>query len=192
MDINSDLILGISTPLLLFLTGFITWKLKSKREELLIIEEKAREHKLETYDTIMEPLITFFTFTSSKQEKEKAEKLMFSVKYKKAAFTLTTFGSKKVIRSYNNLMQSFFSIKDIELDMTKTLILMAYLADFMIAVREDLYDKKVKLKRSDMLRFMITDIENYAIPLDKLNTKPKLYLAFNKEHKDFIDKNTPG
>jgi len=44
--------------------------------------------------------------------------------------------------------------------------LLALISEFLLQVRKDIYTKKTKLKRSDMIEFMITDIENTRNTID--------------------------
>lgn len=77
---------------------------------------------------------------------------------------LTTFGSDKAIQIFNKIMQTFFHIdiyKDENGEYTSDYgnRLIALLSELLLQIRKDLYTKKTKLKRSEMLEFMITDME---------------------------------
>jgi hypothetical protein len=161
---NSTLIIALLSPLLLTFGGLITWFFKSKREDILLAEEKTRDFKVKTYETLLEPFIIVFTFTLNEKEKQKGINKLLSLDYRKAAFNLTTFGSDEVVKSYNRIMQAFFNIKSEDFaddDEEYAVIMLTHLSDLLLNIRKDLYTKKTDLKRSEMLAFMINDIEKH-------------------------------
>jgi len=161
---NSTIIIAVLGPILLTTGGLITWFFKSKREDTLIAEEKTREFKIKTYETLLEPFITVFTFTLNDNQKQKGINKLLSLDYRKAAFNLTTFGSDEVVKSYNNIMQAFFNIKSEDFaddDEEYAIIMLTYLSDLLLNIRKDLYTKKTDLVRSEMLAFMINDIDKH-------------------------------
>jgi hypothetical protein len=166
---DNGLIIAIISPILLTIGGLVTWILKSKREELLTQEEKSREFKIKTYETLLEPYIAIFTFALPDTKKEKEVQKITSLEYKKAAFNLTSFGSDEVIIAFNKLMQSFYHKKaeDYQDKSDWGIIMLTVFSDFLLAIRKDLYTKNTKLKRSQLVEFMITDIEDYRKIVDK-------------------------
>lgn len=160
----------ILLALLPILGGLVIWFFKAKREESFLIEERAREYKIKTYETLLEPFIGVFTNNLPKHEQEKHFKKLLSLEYRKAGFNLMTFGSDEVIEAYNKLMQYFY--KDEAPDTTslsheeipyKWLRLFAAL---LLTIRKDLYTKNTKLKRSQILEFIIKDIETVRDKID--------------------------
>lgn len=149
------LIISLGTPFLLGIGGLITWFLKSRKEELQAIEERALERRIETYNQILNPFIVMFSKNSNQKNKDNATKQIGSVEYRKAAFSLITFGSDEMVKAYNDMMQSFYN-NDVEKDLKGTL---KKFAAFILSIRKDVYNKNTKLKDWDMLRFMITDID---------------------------------
>lgn len=164
---DSGLIIGILTPILLTVGGIISWVIKSKREEFIAQEEKARDFKIKTYETLLEPFIGAFTFTITEKEKE-INKLK-TIAYKHAAFNLMTFGSDSVITSYNKLMQAFYSVKSEDFNSKNgyAVYMLKKFSDFLLEIRRDVYSKKTKLMRSNLIEFMITDIENHRKEIDE-------------------------
>ncbi|MDP2541166.1 hypothetical protein V1T75_11635 [Tenacibaculum sp. FZY0031] len=168
---DKTLIITILSPILITVGGLITWFFKSKREDTLIAEEKTREFKIKTYETLLEPFITVFTFTLKENQKQKGINKLLSLEYRKAAFNLTTFGSDEVVKSYNNIMQAFFNIKAEDYEdegegEEYAVIMLTYLSDLLLNIRKDLYTKKTDLARSEMLAFMINDIEKHKNRID--------------------------
>tara|TARA_R110000764_G_scaffold239818_1_gene340136 strand:+ start:1997 stop:2503 length:507 start_codon:yes stop_codon:yes gene_type:complete len=161
---DKTLIIAVLSPILLTVGGLITWFFKSKREDILLSEEKTRDFKVKTYETLLEPFIVVFTFTLNENQKQKGMNKLLSLEYRKAAFNLTTFGSDEVVKSYNKIMQAFFNVKseDFENDNEEyAVIMLTHLSDLLLNIRKDLYTKKTNLKRSEMLEFMINDIKKH-------------------------------
>ena len=162
---NQTLIIAILSPILLTVGGIISWIIKSKKEDILNSEAKSREFKIETYKTLLEPFIATMTFTLSEEVKQREINKLTTLEYKKAVFDLTTFGSDKAIQIFNKIMQTFFH-SDIYKDENGEYKsdygnrLIALLSEFLLQIRKDLYTKKTKLQRSEMLEFMITDMEH--------------------------------
>ena len=169
---NQALIIAVLSPILLTVGGIVSWMIKSKKEDVINAETKTREFKIETYKILLEPFIASLTFTLSEKIKQKEINKLTTLEYKKAVFDLTTFGSDKAIQIFNKIMQTFFH-SDIykndngEYSSDYGNRLIALLSELLLQIRKDLYTKKTKLKRSDMLEFMITDIENTK---DTINT----------------------
>lgn len=168
---DKALIIALISPILITIGGLITWFFKSKREDILLAEEKTRDFKIKTYETLLEPFIVVFTFTLRENQKQKGVNKLLSLEYRKAAFNLNTFGSDEVVKSYNLLTQAFFKIKreDFKDDEEYAVIMLTYLSDLLLNIRKDLYTKKTNLKRSEMLEFMINDIEKHEFRIN--NTK---------------------
>ncbi len=94
---------------------------------------------------------------------------MTGIDYRRAAFNLMTFGSDDVVRAYNKLMQTFFNRKP---EHFKDNIeygehILRVFSDLLLTIRKDLYTKRTRLKRSEMIEFMLTDIENHRKQIDK-------------------------
>lgn len=181
---SKTVITAIIIQIVIFLGGLITWYFKSKREDRIIIEEKSREYKIKTYETLLEPIIVLFTTSVTNKQKEIGGDKLLSVEYRKAAFNLGTFGSDEAIRAYNRLMQAFYNIDSSKMDEKDKnmfpLLMMTFLSDFLLCIRKDLYSKKSKLKRSETLEFMIKDMENYSKAIDSLKPNKNLYSLYRK------------
>lgn len=153
----TTIITVFGAPLLVFIGGLISWFLKTRKEDLQAVEERALERRIEIYNTILHPLIVMFASKSNQKEKDKAIGEIGSVSYRKAAFNLMTFGSDDLVNSYNEMMQSFYK-NEAESNPKLT---MKKFANFLLSIRKDVYNKNTKLKEWDMLKFMITDIEKF-------------------------------
>lgn len=149
------LITSLGAPILVFIGGLISWLIKTRKEELQLIEDRALERRIEIYNKILDPLIVLLSSGANSKMKNKATEIIGSIEYRRAAFSLITFGSDEMVSSYNNMMQSFYK-GEADTDSRAT---MKKFAIFLLNIRKDLYSKKTKLKDWDMLKFMITDIE---------------------------------
>jgi hypothetical protein len=147
----------LGAPILVIIGGLITWFIKSKKEELMEIEKRSLEKRIETYNTVLSPFIMLFSNTKNPKVNEKALELITSVEYRKASFNLMTFGSDELVTSYNDMMQGFFKGEND----TDTKGSLKKFAQFLLSIRKDVYNKNTKLKDWDMLRFMIKDLDNY-------------------------------
>lgn len=151
------LITALGAPLLVFIGGLISWFFKTRKEELKAIEERALERRIETYNTLLHPLIVMFTNKSNQKITDKAILEIGSVAYRKAGFNLITFGSDDMVNAYNEMMQAFYKGEaDVDPKLT-----MKKFAAFLLSIRKDVYNKNTKLEEWDMLKFMITDIEKF-------------------------------
>lgn len=161
---NQTLLIAILSPILITVGGIVSWILKSKKEEILNAESKSREFKIETYKKLLEPFIATLTFTLPEKVKQKEIDKLTTLEYKKAVFDLTTFGSDKAIQIFNKIMQTFFhsdKYKDENGNYGPEYgnRLLALISELFLQIRKDLYTKRTKLKRSEMLEFMITDMK---------------------------------
>lgn len=161
---NQTLLIAILSPILITVGGIVSWILKSKKEEILNAESKSREFKIETYKKLLEPFIATLTFTLPEKVKQKEIDKLTTLEYKKAVFDLTTFGSDKAIQIFNKIMQTFFhsdKYKDENGNYRPEYgnRLLALISELFLQIRKDLYTKRTKLKRSEMLEFMITDMK---------------------------------
>ena len=165
---DKTLIIAFASPILLTIGGLITWFVKSKKDDLLLSEEKSREFKIKTYEVLLEPFITVFAFAIPAEEKQIGIDKIKSLEYRKAGFNLMTFGSDDVVRSFNKIMQAFFSIKitDFEDEEEYALIMLTLISDLLLNIRKDLYTKKTDLMRSEMLESMITDIKKFEVMIN--------------------------
>ncbi len=151
-------IIGLGAPVLVIIGGLVSWFLKSRKEELQAIEERALERRIETYNQILHPIIVLFSSGASQKEKDKASTYITTVEYRKAAFNLITFGSDEMVNSYNDMMQSFYKN---EAETAPELTLKKFAA-VILSIRKDVYNKNTTLEDWDMLKFMITDIEKFT------------------------------
>lgn len=149
------IITALGAPMLIGLGGLISWFFKSRREELQTIEERALERRIDTYNTLLHPFTVLFATNTSQKEQDKARQYIGSLEYRKAAFSLVTFGSDEMVTAYNNMMQSFYKGEA----KSNPKLTMKKFGGFLLSIRKDVYSKRTKLEEWDTLKFIITDIE---------------------------------
>lgn len=169
---DTAILLAILSPVLLTTGGIITWLIKAKREESINAEAKSREFKIETYKKILEPFIASLTFTLPEKQKEKEISKITSLEYRKTVFDMTTFGSDQALKIFSKIMQTFFHSEVYKDDNGQYsqeygIRLLALISELLLQIRKDIYSSKTKLRRSDMIEFMITDIEENKTKIDK-------------------------
>lgn len=169
---NTTILIAILSPVLLTTGGIISWLIKAKREESLNEEAKSREFKIETYKKLLEPFIATLTFTLPQEQKEKEISKITSLDYRKTVFDMTTFGSDRALKIFSQIMQTFFhseKYKEENGEYSKEygIRLLALISELLLQIRKDIYSSKTKLKRADMIEFMITDIEENREKINK-------------------------
>jgi len=95
----------------------IGWKVKSKFERQIELENKLRDDRVEIYNKILEPfvilLMTDAAWQTDKKNKQKdknvvATSQMLSLDYRRLGFKMSLTGSDGVVLAYNELMQYFY------------------------------------------------------------------------------------
>ena len=163
-----SLLLTIISPILLTAGGLITWFFKSKHEALIQIEEASKEKRMETYRFIIDPYIVIITGKASEKEQQKAISTMMSLEYKRHAHNLLFFGSDRTVRAYNRMMQNAFKTEQgDDPNFEKFHRSLKCYTEFLLSIRRDLYNKRTKLKRSEMIESWLTDIENHQDAVNK-------------------------
>lgn len=151
-------ILGPS--LLIVLGGIVSWFVKSRIEELQATHEELNEERRKIYKELLEPYIKVFVGIKSKgRSEEQAIQQITSYDYRKTAFALNLFGSDKVIRAYNNLMQYVYKFEAGGSQGSQAREMMRLWGMLLLEIRKSLGNKETKLDEFDMLRGMIKDID---------------------------------
>lgn len=103
---------SVATPILvLILTGF-GWRLRTRLERTIPLEDKLREDRIGTYNKILEPFIILLTSDAAwqadpknKNKNQLAQRKLISLEYREQGFRLSLVGSDAVVKAYNDLMQ---------------------------------------------------------------------------------------
>ena len=107
----------IATPILVLLLTAVGWRFRVHLERRLRLDDSLREDRTGTYNQILEPFVMLLMTEKAWQMDPKnrntdknnlAMRKMLSLDYRSQAFRLSLVGSDGVVKSYNNLMQSFY------------------------------------------------------------------------------------
>ncbi len=157
----------ILTPILLLVMSVMGWAFKTSVERTHRLEQEMREDRLKIYRKILEPLTLMFTKDEnssgsssgfSKSNQEQATKIILSKEYREAAFDLTLFANDEVVRAFNALYQTSYTMKS---DGSSTTDLIFKMGDFYLSIRKSVGNETTNIKNHEMLRWMINDIDNY-------------------------------
>ena len=157
--------LQVFGPLVMVLGGIIGWIIRSKIEESRTIRVKLNEERRKTYSEILGPFIRSFADLKGKGPNQAINEFK-SYDYKKKVFDLNLFGSDKVIRAYNNLMQYAYKLEAGGSQKPQPKEMLHLWGTLLLEIRKSLGNKKTKLNEFDMLRGMISDIEKLEYTKD--------------------------
>jgi len=164
---------AIATPILVAILGGIGWRIRSKIEHQLSLEQKLREDRISIYNEILEPFMVMLmsdeAWKSDPKNKNRDKAALgarqaLSLDYRKTAFRLALLGSDGVVKSYNELMQYFFSAGDRESIQTTEETVRAMLArigDLLLEIRRSMGNADTDLDRWAMLEWFINDARRY-------------------------------
>lgn len=156
-------------PIIVFLLGtgvmgtIIGILLENKIKKLNSLEDKLRKDRSKIYFNLLIPFVKLF---NKENNQEAAIAYLSSEEYRRTSFEVTLIGSDDVVKAYGDLMQEAFKQgrepkKPNEIKKPNEMIIL--LGDLLLQLRKDLEHKDTKLTRKDMLRHMITDIDEYDL-----------------------------
>ena len=156
MDINwIDLIV---TPLFGAGVGFAVWYFQSRIEKIRREKEKLHDERRKIYVSILEPFIRAFAGIKSPKESQKAIKMMASFDYKKTAVELNLYGSDKVVRAFNKMMQYIYIMGDEERGAEESAEMLRLWGTLLLEIRKNLGEENTKLSHREMLESQMKDI----------------------------------
>lgn len=163
---------SVSTPILVLLLTAVSWKIRTKLERRLDLEDQLRSDRIEVYNEILEPfillLISQATWESNTKNKNRnkdqiAVQKMLSIDYRKKAFQLSLVANDEVVKSYNDLMQYFYARSEQETQPGEGDIkdIMSLLGSFLLEIRKSMGNEATKVNNWDMLEWFLTDARKY-------------------------------
>ncbi len=152
------LIKFLGPSLLLIAGGLFSWSIQNKIQKLDTLNNILRETRIEKYNEILKPIILIYS--NSETSQDEAIKLLTSYEYRKASFELNFWGSDNVIQSFNLLMQFIYNEDKSDIDEYNKKLLFLF-GNFLLEIRKDFGNNKTELNAYDMLKSMITDIDEY-------------------------------
>jgi hypothetical protein len=143
------------------LVSVVSVLFSKKQEHKVDIENQLREKKIPIYENIIEFifLITFAEKLGKAQPSEKETIAFFA----DTTRDLVIWGSKDIVKAFGDfkdMLASFAENGD-------TAGMLATLEDFLFAIRKDLGHKQTKVKRGDILRLYINDVDALFPQLNK-------------------------
>lgn len=158
---------SIATPILVLILSAAGWKLRAANDRRLELENMLREDRIRTYNIILEPfiilLMTDAAWGMDKKHKNvdktmHATSKMVSLEYREASFKLALVAPDRLVKSYNNLVQSFYnSGEDKRDDVVKIKAMLELLGKFLIEIRKSMGNETTNLNHWDMCEFWMTD-----------------------------------
>jgi hypothetical protein len=163
---------SVATPILVLLLMAAEWKIRTKLQRRLDLEDKLRGNRIEIYNEILEPFILLLTSqtawdSDSKNKNRNKDQIavqkMLSVDYRKRAFQLSLVANDGVVKAYNDLMQYFYSmhgqtLQPEEGDIKK---MMSLLGAFLLEIRKSMGNETTKLDSWGMLEWFLTDARKF-------------------------------
>jgi hypothetical protein len=162
---------SIATPILVLVLTGIGWRLRTRIERRIALEDSLREDRIASYDAILKPFIILLMSDAAwqsdqknknKDKNETAMRALLSLEYREQGFRLSLVGSDAVVKAYNNLMQYFYqrqsSSPPKEVDIKE---MMTLLGQFLLEVRRSMGNEATTLSNWDMLEWFLTDARKY-------------------------------
>lgn len=166
------------TPVLLLFLGGMGWLIQHKIESsqakqdaqasrIRELEDKLREDRIATYNSLLEPFFLLFTSEAAfaldpkfknKNKNDIAIAKMLSVEYRQVGFKLSLVANDSVVRAYNKLMQFFYHT---ELDSRpieeKTSDWIALMGTLLLEIRKSMGNESSGLDRWEMIEWFMQD-----------------------------------
>lgn len=166
------------TPFLLLALGGLGWIIQNRmkssqtRQEsqaarITELEDKLREDRIATYNSLLEPFFLLFTSESAfaqdpkykgKKKDDLAIARMLSVDYRKIAFKLSLVANDSVVRAYNELMQFFYKTEQDSRPLEdKTSHWLALMAKLLLEIRKSMGNQTSDLDKWEMIEWFMQD-----------------------------------
>jgi len=150
----------------------IGWRLRKRIERQIALEDKLREDRIGTYNAILKPFIMLLTSDAAwqsdpkhrgKDKNEMAMRELLSLDYREQGFRLSLVGSDAVVRSYNNLMQYFYSRgEQTSTSEAEVIVMMALLGNFLLEIRRSMGNENTTITHWEMLEWFLKDARKFA------------------------------
>jgi hypothetical protein len=160
-----------TTPLLVLILTGIGWRLRTRTERQIALEDKLREDRIGTYNAILKPFIILLTTDAAWQsdpknqgrdKNETAIRTLLSLEYREQGFRLSLVGSDAVVRSYNNLLQYFYQRgENSSATEAEVREMMSLLGQFLLEIRRSMGNETTKMSNWEMLEWFMTEARKY-------------------------------
>ena len=144
---------------LVIIGGVVSWLLQNRIQKLNKLNEELRQQRIKKYASIVDPIVVIYSKVDGGPEK--AGEILQSIEYRRASFELNFWGSDEVVNAYNDLIQFMYSRDREGYKASDTYDMLRLLGTLFLEIRKDVGNSRSKLQPIDMLRSMITDIDQY-------------------------------
>jgi len=163
---------SVATPLLFIGLSALAWRVRARFERAVELENKLRDDRIEIYNKILEPfviiLMTDTAWNSDKRNRGKdkgdvAIGTMLSLEYRRLGFRMSLMGSDAVVRSYNELMQYFYTRTEQNTGDEKQFVfeMLHLIGTFLLEIRRSMGNQDTKLDSLDMCEWWMSDARKY-------------------------------
>lgn len=161
---------AVATPIMVLILTAIGWGLRSKIERQHELEDKLREDRINTYNTILEPFVIMLTSDAAWESDPKNKKRdknsvgsqkMLSLEYRRAAFKMTLVAPDPVVQAHNRMMQFFYEMghQKIEPDLSGVKGMLEHLGEFLLEIRKSMGNEATTLHGWNMIEWMMSEAE---------------------------------
>jgi hypothetical protein len=160
---------GVGIPALLAAGATLSWIVRSRIEDLRQAERDLADERRGVYDRVLEPFYIQMTQHDAADKGRVAEELATALKsptYRRAVYELTLFASDDVVRAYGDIINN-----ESHPQPENHQVLWARLFR---AIRKSVGNKRTKLTLAEMVRPIITDIDDADQPLLQILTNAEL------------------
>jgi hypothetical protein len=158
---------AIATPILVLALTGIGWRLRSRIERQLALEDKLREDRIGTYNLILKPFIMLMMNDFAWQldpknagvdKNDTAMRALLSLDYREQGFRLSLVGSDPVVKSYNDLMQFFYNrAENAAPNEAEGIEMMRLLGQFLLEIRRSMGNEATTMTNWEMLEWFMSD-----------------------------------
>jgi hypothetical protein len=143
------------------LVSVVSVLFSKKQEHKVDIENQLREKKIPIYENIIE-FIFLITFSEKLGKAQPTEKEMIAF-FADTTRDLVIWGSKDIVKAFGDFKEMLGTLAE----NGDTAGMLATVEDFLFAIRKDLGHKHTKVRRGDILRLYINDVDVYFPQLNK-------------------------
>ncbi len=153
-NLNDGVLAAIVTAITTFLVTFISIILAKYYERKLLIEKEMRDKKIPAYNEFIEFIFKILDQENKKKKITEQEMTQFFSTFTRQ---ILVWGSDEVIAQWSSYRRSALS----EVSDGANNNSMFELEKLLIAIRKDTGHKNSNIKKGDLLRLFINDIDNY-------------------------------
>lgn len=161
MDWLQDILAPLIVSLIAGIGIVVGWFIRSKFEESRTVRQKLNEERRKTYSEILLPFISVLANMNSKEGASKAVQQIMKdlTTFQKNRLDLVLLGSDNVVRAHNACWEYAYKVDAGENMEQRGVTYMLLWGNLLLEIRKDVGNKDTKLNETDMLRWLIKDID---------------------------------